>query len=96
MSCPMELVLARAVERHVFGSAVRTYRCWMRNPLEKFKWQLVHELDLRRNRVTGEALASLTLRPDVRPLFSSSVVPPTAGRVHRPPLHDVSYSLRAA
>ncbi len=51
MSCPLELVLARAVERQVFYSAVRTYRCSMRNPLERFKWQLVHGLDLRRNRV---------------------------------------------
>jgi hypothetical protein len=37
MSCPLELVLAQAVERHVFDSAVRTYRFWMRNPLEGFK-----------------------------------------------------------
>jgi len=47
----------------------------MSNPFEGFKWQLVHRLDLRRNRVTGEPLASLTLRSHVRPLSSSSVVP---------------------
>src|SRR5688572_17778730 len=34
----------------------------MRNPFEGFKWQLVHRLDLRRNHVTGEPLAALTLR----------------------------------
>jgi hypothetical protein len=71
----LELVLARAVERHVFRLGGSDLSFWMRNPFEGFKWQLVHRLDLRRNRLTGDPLASLTLRSHVRPLSSSSVVP---------------------
>src|SRR5687768_7350950 len=61
MSCPLELVIARAVERHEFRLGGSDLSFWMSNPFEGFKWQLVHRLDLRRNRVTGEPLASLTL-----------------------------------
>ena len=47
----------------------------MSKTFERFKRQLVHQLDLRRNCVTGEPLASLTLRSHDRPLSSGSVVP---------------------
>jgi hypothetical protein len=41
MSCPLERVLARAVERHVFRLGGSDLSFWMRNPFERFKWQLV-------------------------------------------------------
>jgi hypothetical protein len=36
MSCPLELVLARAFERHVFRLGGSDLSFWMRNPLEGF------------------------------------------------------------
>jgi hypothetical protein len=95
MSCPLELVLARAVERHVFRLGGSDLSFWMRNPFEGFKWQLVHRLDLRRNCLTGDPLASLTLRSHVRPLSSSSVVPakgwswPVGDQMRRQPTEPI-------
>ena len=36
MSCPLELGLARAVERHVFRLGGSDQSFWMSNPLEGF------------------------------------------------------------
>ena len=93
MSGPLELVLARAVDRYVFRLGGSDYSFWMRNPFEGFKWQLVHRIDLSRNHVTGEPLASLTLRSPVRPLSSRSVVPAKGWSC---PKRDVSRSPHAS
>ena len=85
MSCPLELVLARAVEAYVFRLGGSEYRFGRATRSKGWNGSSSTNSSFRRNRVTGVPLASLTPRAPC-----PSAIQPLGCAVPRIPRHRVT------